>query len=469
MDSFELNLIESSNGRFALPANNRGDEARTEAGPSNPPEETIQPRRLLPTEFISGLSDFPPKLFPKTDLDYEVVKDSCARGLLDIEEITDLHIKQSNAVRDRIQEINDERQALPTVEEDENDETHKLLKLYQQVSLQVKDTSAQTFAKEKVKAIEKKLPQDRKVNAEKNQKLLEEAQEIYYKFMDVEACENQRTAQRRAAEIVRSQRKPVLTKAERLLGLGESSTSDRTFLQEKHLYFTGSPLKLSTMSFEDAVFAGMELDDEPQGSASNQSQNRIPRASMSSDSAQSAPSNLHIPDWFAHIDQLDLQLVGDDTEARWKHLLNLMGTLEKQVNQGEEKKKAWDKNWHEPSPHWRHPHQQRSGGWWKCGSGPDATMAEKQCKLCHSEPPKQSTSAAGPKERLDKIMDAVNEAMKIVAEKDKEEVLKRLRQENKESDEKASGKGSKGQKDGMRKEDEEDVSGRGDYHLLRGY
>jgi hypothetical protein len=43
----------------------------------------------------------------------------------------------------------------------------------------------------------------------------------------------------------------------------------------------------------------------------------------------------------------------------------------------------WDLQFHEESIRWKVIG--KKGGWWKCRDGDDATNAEKQCQLCHSD------------------------------------------------------------------------------------
>jgi hypothetical protein len=48
-------------------------------------------------------------------------------------------------------------------------------------------------------------------------------------------------------------------------------------------------------------------------------------------------------------------------------------------------KPAWDLHFHENSNIWKAIG--RTGGWWHCRSGEDATDVEKKCDVCHKAEP----------------------------------------------------------------------------------
>lgn len=84
---------------------------------------------------------------------------------------------------------------------------------------------------------------------------------------------------------------------------------------------------------------------------------------------------------------------------------------------------TWDKNWHQPNPGWRHEHQRIHGGLWKCRKGPNAPEMEKRCRLCSDVEIPEPTD---PQKLLDDVMECIEEAMAIVAENDKKEVVERM-------------------------------------------
>ncbi|KAI0548804.1 hypothetical protein F4679DRAFT_573955 [Xylaria curta] len=146
------------------------------------------------------------------------------------------------------------------------------------------------------------------------------------------------------------------------------------------------------------------------------------------------PYETLIPDWFLVAEaQGIIDMKGVTIEERFKNLLNYIFQLELEKSQQEYQKKHpneegivknhnWNKRWHQPNPGWRHEHQKKKGGWWKCRKGPAGTDAENKCKLC---PDIEISNPTPPAQVLDRLMDDIREAMAIVGRNDKNEVLSR--------------------------------------------
>jgi hypothetical protein len=67
------------------------------------------------------------------------------------------------------------------------------------------------------------------------------------------------------------------------------------------------------------------------------------------------------------------------------------------------------------------------GGLWKCRKGPDASAAEKKCRLCSKT---EDLEIFNPAKMLEDLMKYIREAMAEVADKDKKEVTDRTIHQN---------------------------------------
>jgi hypothetical protein len=145
-----------------------------------------------------------------------------------------------------------------------------------------------------------------------------------------------------------------------------------------------------------------------------------------------------IPDWFPVLNARGtMHLSGDDDETRLLVLMNRIAYLYQQVEgdaQGQGPKKKWDMHFHEPSLRWEYEHQREKGGWWMCRSGDEAPQAERECNKCHrtlkaaatSSEPEDYPEFDSHAEHYNWIMSEIKEAMREVADQDKQAILARL-------------------------------------------
>ncbi|KAI1205758.1 uncharacterized protein F4807DRAFT_274509 [Annulohypoxylon truncatum] len=411
---FAIDLDDSSNGRFTI-STRHYHAPPTRSAPSAPyyfsnvaSEESGSNRSLsslIERPIWDGWQKYPPPPVPRLDLDD--VKRAPGKGLRDVEEFTDQHIQRSTALREVMEE------------------TWSIAKEIEQERKSNKDKE-----KNSDEIPQDETPQDDRV-------LFAEIRRMYYSFTSIEGCENYASIRRHYSESLkrRSQQPPrTPSTVERLLGSDGSLPKD-DIPRSSQLYFLGSPPKLYIIPFDKATAAGLE-DVDPSNSTHSslpsalqveapQSELCLPAAPFLFGPSRSQPKNDNIPDWFP---LLKIPVQGDDIESRWTNFLEAFGTVEKGIRLKDDKPK-WDKMWHEPHPKWQYEFRVKKGGWWKCQSGPDAPKVEAECRLCHKAT-KQSKQPTNLEERRKEIMDAINEAMKEVAEQDKAAALAMLRQED---------------------------------------
>ncbi|KAI2636979.1 hypothetical protein GGS26DRAFT_464018 [Hypomontagnella submonticulosa] len=470
-EEIAMDLIDSSNGKFSILARayqepSTGTASDVPSYFSNVPfqDDTILSGSSQSIEpNLVGWDEYPPRTAPRFDLADPTA--SSKKGLRDLEEFIDEHIKQSTALRDWVEKTNEKRVFVEDPEADQDTKQDrsqtKILEMYQQLFINAPNTAIRTLAEAKVKEIVKEIDDaispTRKAAMEHDKALASEILETYAAFVDVKKCESQASSRRHALEVMDSpQPRQELSRVECLLGSDGSAPSTAAITKEKRLYFVGSPPKLTKMPFDQAVKAGLEdihnpLKPRPLSlpSASRPKPRRMKPStsdvpfvfeSSSSSSLSPPPSQPPfslIPDWFVYI---KLPLKGREVEDRYQDLLKRFGGLHKAVHedgqQGKEKKSTWGKNWHEPNPAWPYPHWQRSGGWWRCRDGPEASKAEKDCHVCLASrtAAARTPPAADPKEELEKLTNAINEAMAKVAKKDKAIALEVMRQADEERD-----------------------------------
>ncbi|KAI1461469.1 hypothetical protein F4805DRAFT_283929 [Annulohypoxylon moriforme] len=403
---FAIDLDESSNGRCKISTRRyRAPPTRTKPDLSYyiPTRDIVlRPRSPINDESIlDGWQTFPPPPVPRLDLDD--VKIASGKGLRDVEEFMDEQIKRSTALRDAME------QALTRAKEIEHE----------------RDSNEDNKDGDK----------DAITTTQEDWVLLAEMRRMYYTFTSFEGCENHATIRRHYSEFLKHQsQQPPRTPSKMELLLGSDGSSTKTKLpQSSQLYFVGSPSKMYILPFDKAVAAGLEdvdgskpaLPSLPSALQVEPSQSGLclPAAPFLFGPSPGKPNKVNIPEWFPF---LKLPVQGDDPQSRWTNFLNTFSAFEKAIQLKDDKPK-WDKTWHEPSPKWQYQFRREKGGWWKCRSGPDAPKVEAECRLCHKAT-KLSKQSINLEERYKEMVDAVNEAMSKVAEKDKVAALEMLHQ-----------------------------------------
>ncbi|KAI1386267.1 uncharacterized protein F4822DRAFT_310944 [Hypoxylon trugodes] len=442
---FTMKLGENTNEINCVPAR---DNVAPISQPATP---------TTPTGFLNIPSQVIPLTSPSspTNLDHWDAYPLCAsppfesgrsttsprKGLTVPEKCTDNYSKQFTLLKEWMKKTNEEIIALRNTKHDLN--LPRQLEIYRTLFRQAPDDRTRRFADKKIIEIENQISSHYKTCIQREKTLSAEVLDAYANFVDVRSFEAHASARRRVLEMVHQpQPSPrEMSKTERLLGSDGSSSSNPSLPKDNRLYFHGTPLKLTTIPFDQAVASGLEhlgsLDTlvPPSPNTSKPTSLSEPQVRTSNTlSPSTAPSNtsnkLNIPDWFP---LLKMQLEGKDVESRWKALLTLLGNLENAARRKDEreaatKKPNWDLNWHHPDPKWRHAHQREHGGWWKCKTGPNALKAEIECLECHHryEPAEPKVD---PRETLRKLNDSISKAMAKVAEKDEAIVLERMRKE----------------------------------------
>ncbi|KAL2267540.1 hypothetical protein VTJ83DRAFT_4817 [Remersonia thermophila] len=135
----------------------------------------------------------------------------------------------------------------------------------------------------------------------------------------------------------------------------------------------------------------------------------VPRLVKQADPGRSVPSHADhvfskVPVWFPALDaKTPVNLHGATPLDRFKDLMRLLGELsdlareEELTAASQMRKRAWNKEYHEPHPGWSSDIRRENGGWWACRSDDDAPVAKRQCRLCHKgeatrEPPREEPS-----------------------------------------------------------------------------
>ncbi|KAL2153143.1 hypothetical protein VTH82DRAFT_4298 [Thermothelomyces myriococcoides] len=145
-----------------------------------------------------------------------------------------------------------------------------------------------------------------------------------------------------------------------------------------------------------------------------------------------------VPGWFTILDAKGtVKLRGTTPMDRLKELLQILGTSfnaareEQWVDELRPKRHAWRKQYHEPDSAWPNALQRSRGGWWACRSGPDASPAERSCKLCHQRvaSPKCQVSIQTAKEQYQHILKEIEAAQAEASRKDQLILKYQLEQE----------------------------------------
>jgi hypothetical protein len=157
------------------------------------------------------------------------------------------------------------------------------------------------------------------------------------------------------------------------------------------------------------------------------------------------PSNLDtvaptVPEWFTILDARgpNALYAGATREERFKSLLEVMGALphsareDQYADESRPERHTWNKEYHEPNDAWPKAIQRAKGGWWACGSGPDASSAERNCQLCHHQRVvNEPVSASSPSmaDLYQRILDEIESAMAEANKKDQSWLKHKLQQE----------------------------------------
>jgi hypothetical protein len=147
-----------------------------------------------------------------------------------------------------------------------------------------------------------------------------------------------------------------------------------------------------------------------------------------------------VPEWFTILDSKGIiRLRARNPRDRLKELLKMIAdtSLASTTEQVNPPKKASTKEYHDPNPGWPYIKWRVRGGWWTCRSGPEASRAERKCKLCHKEEAEAPVpSAAGPS-NTDKHKMLMAEVDKAMAEANKRDNMRLRERQQSEDEEKA--------------------------------
>ncbi|KAK4236361.1 hypothetical protein C8A03DRAFT_16977 [Achaetomium macrosporum] len=151
-----------------------------------------------------------------------------------------------------------------------------------------------------------------------------------------------------------------------------------------------------------------------------------------------------VPEWFILLETKGtVQLHGATALDRYKELIQVLGNTcvigrDAQWAVAERPKKPFTKQYHGPDPGWPNEKQRVVGGWWSCRSGPDASLAENRCKLCHPRGPSGRTTETvmypSSAEEHKYILAEIEEAMAEANKRDRLRLKHQLQQDQEDFD-----------------------------------
>lgn len=159
-----------------------------------------------------------------------------------------------------------------------------------------------------------------------------------------------------------------------------------------------------------------------------------------------------VPEWFTILDGKGIiELRSPSPMERFEELITMIGRPP--ADSSEKRKESpperpFDKEYHEPNRVWPLPKWRIRGGWWKCRSGPEASPAERRCKLCHPTPgdrkpgsaaANHATLAPAPTRPTDAetrktVMEEIEKAMAEAHKRDNVRLKARLQEEQEEKE-----------------------------------
>ncbi|KAI8961667.1 hypothetical protein F5Y11DRAFT_220069 [Daldinia sp. FL1419] len=387
-----------------------GSNTPSQAKPIPSSQHHCSPSPLPATEWRV----FPPECIPRFDLaDSPIFPE---KKLPDIEGVIDKYIVQSATLRKWMKQKRTEVDLLDDMNQQNKNAEGKM------------------------------LGDGTSTDAAKRQAVIREIQETYAELVDVETIEAQAAYRRQAAEILQTRRRLPLTEAKRMFGSDGRQRPNADPTKRTYLYFAGSPPQLVRLPFDQAVNAGLESIYPSREDASSALPNTLqglmplpqispPPPSLLPEQPARATRPSHIPEWFEHF---ALPLAGRTPEARWQDLTNRIFVLETRIreNKNGEPPAAWDKNWHEPDERWPFAHWREHGGWWRCRVGTGASVAERRCGVCHDlagdwarrwRDGGERKGVGRAEEEMKVLQRYIDEAMKVVGERDKAIALEMIR------------------------------------------
>ncbi|RYC54128.1 hypothetical protein CHU98_g12081 [Xylaria longipes] len=333
----------------------------------------------------------------------------------DLFDPTDIFLQQSSAFQDWVNKKNAERIQLrhgPAYEKLVN-ELHK----YQCIANQGPTPPIRADARQTILGIEAALVEERKTFSAAELQHIRDIEKAWVSFVSVENHKQAISKQCHTSTTLRVNPERSLSKVERLLGSDGSSL--------------GTPSQ--NQPYGGAGVDSMDLGGRDIKATASNMPEKLP-ASAGVSTWPDKPYEILIPDWFPVAEaQGIIDMDGATIEERFKSLLNYIYQLElEKSQQGYQEKHPdeegilrhhnWDKRWHPPNPGWRHEHQKKKGGLWKCRKGPTGTAAENKCKLC---PDIEISKPSPPAPILDRLIKDIGKAMAIVAQNDKNQILER--------------------------------------------
>ncbi|KAI1823129.1 hypothetical protein F4861DRAFT_550112 [Xylaria intraflava] len=345
----------------------------------------------------------------------------------------DTFLQQSNAFKNWVEKKNAERIQLRHGPNYEKlvDELHRFQRIYQQGLT----PQARTVARENILRIKAEMLAERKKFSGAELQHIRDIENAWISLVSMDNYEQAISRQRHLSTIPQVEAKNSLSKVERLLGSDGSSPENYDWTQAP---ITASQPTLNKIPYNELGLGIIDSSvNDPKERPETASEK--PPAAVKGSQWPETSHRILIPDWFYVFEAREsIELSGATTEARFKYLLNYIHQLELSKRQREYKDKhpdeegvlkdrQRDKNWHQPNPGWRHEHQRRQGGWWKCRKGPTATDAENKCWLCSAD---KIPEPIHPVQALEGMMKRIGAAMSIVAENDKNGVLGHISDES---------------------------------------
>ncbi|KAG7287986.1 hypothetical protein NEMBOFW57_007506 [Staphylotrichum longicolle] len=215
----------------------------------------------------------------------------------------------------------------------------------------------------------------------------------------------------------------MVEEQEKELGVAGATIGVRCTPQQQSVETCTAILRYTRLVVDERLELFDEPDDLHKAKAEKVCKQALTGASTPVDRAPNIDTVITaIPDWFTILDAKGtVPLYGDTPLARFKELIQSMANSswaardEQWEDEARPDRNSWRKEYHEPHSSWPNAKQRSRGGWWLCRSGPDASAAERNCKLCHVATPAQRprrTSTATHQHILDEVEKAMTEANK---------------------------------------------------------
>ncbi|KAK3940641.1 hypothetical protein QBC46DRAFT_121591 [Diplogelasinospora grovesii] len=188
----------------------------------------------------------------------------------------------------------------------------------------------------------------------------------------------------------------------------------------------------------------------PEGDPQSDDRMPFPYGPLQCNTLAPAADTITVPAWFGIWEKkkgIKAGVAGE--KARFQKLMAVVHDLYAKMKKEEEggapqepeseEKKVWSKEWHEPNKHWPYEKWRKRGGWWACRSGPEASPAERACRVCQPAKrriahAKDGVATGSAKNIYDTCMAEIDAAVAEAMKAEKEALRKRIWLQHEEAD-----------------------------------